>query len=269
MAEEAGPSGAVVPPVDLSGLGGGMEPAKGKPPKRAGSAPAKERPPPPPITPRNKKASRSLFRELEGTVATMRHAKTRVERTHMVVRGVLGELRASKASTEKTLGANARMVAGTMDTTPGATKKAPLPKSPNGNFKVRPMTSDELDDLKRELRDEIEANGEERDPTEDEIDAAVKSRLDSKQKMQEGLRKVAGTSNKGIVDALQKLRESCINSITELERQEVVVFRQIGELDKVIMLLTLHKVRRLPRLGCTWQSVHSQQLLGQPQHHAL
>ena len=78
--------------------------------KRASSAPTKERPPPP-LTPRARKASRMLFRELEGTVMTMRHAYKRTENSYKIVVGTIGELQASVKSADATLSNNATMVA--------------------------------------------------------------------------------------------------------------------------------------------------------------
>ena len=235
----------------LTGLGdldNKMSAAKGKMPaglaKRAGSAP-KERPPPPPITPRNKKASRSLFRELVGTVGTMHHSRKRVESTLCIVKGVKKELEAAVESSTQRLSDNARMVAGTRDTTPGDTKKAPAPKSPSGGggFKVRALTDDEREDLKRELRDSLEAGGEERDATEEEIQEEANKRMEARRKAAETSKRRQGLSNKGIVDALVKLRDSSKTAIIELEKHQITVEKQIVELDKIIELLTVHMVR--------------------------
>lgn len=243
VAEAATPE---VPKIEgIGGLSNEMSSGKGKMPaglaKRAGSAP-KERPPPPPITPRNKKASRSLFRELMGTVGTMRHSKKRVESTLCIVKGVKKELEAAVESSSQRLSDNARMVAGTRDTTPGDTKKAPAPKSPAGGFKNRPLTGDELEDLKRELRDGLEAIGEERDATEEELQDEANKRMEARRKAAETSKRRQGLSNKGIVDALEKLRESSKASILELEKHQITVEKQIVDLDMIIQLLTIHMV---------------------------
>lgn len=254
MAEEASASDAAatpdVPKIDLSaGLDNAMTNPKGKMPtglaKRAGSAP-KERPPPPPITPRNKKASRSLFRELTGTVRTMMHSKKRVESTLCIVKGVKNELIAAVESSTQRLADNARMVAGTKDTTPGETKKAPSPKSPTGGggFTNRSLTIDEWEELRRELRDNLEAAGEERDPSEEELQEEANKRMEEKRKAAELSKRRQGLSNKGIVDALEKLRSSSKASVFELEKHQLAAEKQIFELDKVITLLTIHMEAR-------------------------
>lgn len=63
------------------------------------------------------------------------------------------------------------MVKETKDTTPGETGQKPKAKSAASPVTValRPMTEDELQVLKQELRNKVEARGEERDPTEDEV----------------------------------------------------------------------------------------------------
>ena len=68
--------------LDLTEVAKGTKP-KFSSEKRSSSAPQKERPPPP-LTPRARKASRSLFRELEGTVGTMHHAHKRTQQTMMI-----------------------------------------------------------------------------------------------------------------------------------------------------------------------------------------
>ena len=78
-----------------------------------------------------------------------------------IVQGTMVSLQASVESSEKTLAANGRMVAGTKDTG-GA-------KSPKVEIKIRPMTEYEREIIQRELRDELEAGGEERDPTAEEV----------------------------------------------------------------------------------------------------
>ena len=85
--------------------------------RRASSAPKqRDKTPPPPITPRNKKASRSLFRELEHTVLTMKHSRKRCVEMQCIVMGTSRELILAVESAEKTLSDNSRMVAGTKDT---------------------------------------------------------------------------------------------------------------------------------------------------------
>lgn len=233
-----------IPTLDLSGT----SPAKGKRPnfsseKRASSAP-KEKPPPPPITPRNKKASRSLFRELEGTVATIEHSKKRVQSTLLIVKGTIAQLEASVRSSSKTLGDNSTMVAGTKDTKEAKGPSSPGKKPSTPSRVVRPITEDERIIIRRELRDELEANGEERDATEEEVEAKVKKLMEEKKTAAEKSVRRAGMCNKGIVDALEQLRASSKKSVTELQTHERTVAQQIDHLKLVIELLCLHKDKR-------------------------
>ena len=189
-----------VPPLDLSDSASPGPVAKMPAglQKRASSAPKREKPPPPPITPRNKKASRSLFRELEGTVMTMRHAKKRTEDVHIICVGVMKELAAAVASSEKTLANNKNLVRGTKDTIPGEMGRKPPPKSKGSPVDValRPLTEDEMTIVRREMRDKIEANGEERDPTEDEIDEAVGAIHEAKKQTAEAYQRRKGSCSK-------------------------------------------------------------------------
>ena len=215
-------------------------PAPAVPPikMRPSTAPAAGKGERPLITPRNKKASRSLFRELQGTCDTMAHSKKRAINMHTIVVGALAELEAAVLSTERTLANNRRMVGMTKDT--GGDKK---PSSPNGAVNRR-LTPGELEEIRREKRDELEANGEERDPTEEEVQEEVERRIaKKKEQMEVGMRRV-GSCNKGIVGALEKLREQAKRSIEELLQHEKIISAQIRELELVKELLELHKQKR-------------------------
>ena len=59
------------------------------------------------------KASRSLFRELESTVITMKHSRKRCVDMQFIVLGTSRELEAAVECAERTLSDNQRMVAGT------------------------------------------------------------------------------------------------------------------------------------------------------------
>ena len=250
------------PEIPKLPLGGESEAAKGKMPmlssqKRANSAP-KERPPPPPITPRNKKASRSLFKELGGTVKTIKFSKNRVVDTYSIVRATIYSLEKSVESTKKILSDNYRMVASTKETgkkeaeksgkkeatalaasSPGSSKNPGPPP-----FKLRPVTDDERVVIGRELRDELEAAGEERDATEEEIDAEVEKRQFDKKTRYEVAQRRSGNCNKGIVGALQALLSSSEKSVIELYAERRKVEQQLEEIDLVIELLGEHLERR-------------------------
>ena len=212
--------------------------------KRASSAP-KERPPPP-LTPRARKASRSLFRELEGTVRTMHHCYKRTEAAYNITSGVMKELEASVQSSQKTLSQNSRMVAGTKETQPGAAGGKPAPPSPAGgsSIQIRPYTEDELEILKQELRNDIEANGEERDPTEEEVEAEMVKRMDAVKMGKEKLQRVVSKSNKPIVDALQKLSETSAASVLQLQTHQRALAMMLDSLHEIEVDLTTHKDMR-------------------------
>ena len=216
--------------------GGGQKPTLSSS-KRASSAPTKERPPPP-LTPRNKKASRSLFKELEGTCGTMKHARKRVEQVLMVVQGTIQEVQNSNRSAIETLANNKAMAAGTKET-----KGSDAAKSPS-TARIRPMTFQEKIVLRRELRDQLEAEGQERDPTEDEINAEMDKRAASKifEKDREKTRN--GISNKPIVVALEALRDSTAKQVQGLLVHERVVAAQLGLVEEIIDTLEQHRYMR-------------------------
>lgn len=209
--------------------------------KRASSAPSKERPPPP-LTPRNKKASRSLFKELEGTCRTMRHTRERVLQVLKVVQGTIGEIVASYNSATDTLSKNASMAAGTKETQSG-TGGSKGPQSP-GSKKQRPMTADEKIDLKRELRDKLEAEGQERDPTDDEVKAEADKRMAGKKFELERAKSRAGVSNKPIVVALEALRDAAQKQSTALVAHERVLQKQLADVQEIEETLESHRDMR-------------------------
>jgi len=235
-----------VPPLNLEQAG-----AKTKRPtlsseKRSSSAP-KERPPPP-LTPRARKASRSLFRELEGTVKTMHHARTRTEQTTKIVLGTIKELQASVKSGQTRLADNRRMVAGTKETQAGQLGSPKKPKSPaaspGASVEARPLTEVERELLKRELRDQNEANGEERDATAEEIDDKEKKILEDIRIKKEFMQRRSGTCNKPIVEGLEKLVSSSAKSAEVLDGHARTLALMLESLDEIIDNLCDHKDKR-------------------------
>ena len=244
MAEEApSPDMPNMTKLDLTDAAPGTRP-KFSSEKRASSAP-KERPPPP-LTPRARKASRSLFRELEGTCMTMRHAHKRTQQTYNIVVGTIKELQNSALSSRTTLENNKKMVAGTKQTKPGELGSPPKPKSPGepSSKALRPVTMDEREEVKRELRLTIEEAGEERDATDEEVDAEIASRREAQRMEKEKLRVKTGAANKGIVDCLEKLVESSLRSVNELHSHERTLENMIMSLQEIIDNLTEHKDMR-------------------------
>ena len=128
------------------------------------------------------------------------------------------------------------MVAGTKDT--GGGKHILACKH------IRPITEEEKRKIRRELRDDIEAKGEERDPTEEEVEGRVTKLLDVKKTDAERTVRRAGSCNKGIVDALEQLRESSKKSFIELQTHDITVGKQIAQLLLVIEMLEVHKDKR-------------------------
>ena len=230
--------------LDMSNIGGGTKKMALSSDKRASSAP-KERPPPP-LTPRARKASRSLFRELEGTVRTMHHASKRTEQTFMIVNGTIKELQGSVSSANQTLANNHRMVAGTKETQPGQAggkKKAPA-SAAGSTFVPRPPTEDELEIMRQGMRDDLDAAGDERDPTEDEIEAEISKRLEAVKMGKESMQRIVSSSNKPIVDALQKLAESSARSVIELESHKRSIALMLDSLNEITVTLCEHKDMR-------------------------
>jgi len=104
-----------IPKLGLSPKGG--SPRAGSPRARASTPPpgrsmpklssanrslsAKKARPASPLTPRQKKATRSLFRELGQTGRTIHHMLTRVRQTLMITEGTMRELRAAAESAAK------------------------------------------------------------------------------------------------------------------------------------------------------------------------
>ena len=220
--------------------------------RRASSAPrSRTTEPPPLITPRNKKASRSLFREIRGTVETMHHSRVRCERVLAVVMGVRQELENSLASAERTLQGNPRMVAVTRSTSPGRVGVQTLPKSPTKSSPVkvaqRRLTEEELREVSRDIRRAFEKTQNTADEflsseavQEDLEEEAEKVRGEKKMQAETSVRRM-GACNIVIVNALQKLKHSSKRNIVDLVDQERLVIKQIEELDLVIELLNRHK----------------------------
>ena len=90
-----------------------------------------------------------------------------------------------------------------------------------------PATTEAALDVRQELREKLEGEGQERPPTEDEVHEEVKARQDAKKMAAELSQRRVGTCNKVIVDALEKLRESSIKGVEELALHERVVSAQV------------------------------------------
>ena len=118
------------------------------------------------------------------------------------------------------------------------------PTKGGGDVEMRPMTEDEREVIRREMRDEIEANGEERDATEEEIDAEITKRLEKMKMSKQSMQRVFRTANKPIVNGLEKLKESSAKSITVLEGHERSLSLVLGSLMEIIDNLTIHKDMR-------------------------
>ena len=72
----------------------------------------------------------------------------------------------------------------------------------------RPLNETEMEELSRELRNKLVAGGEERFPTEYEIDAERQARIEAKKMEAQSSKRRSSKANKPIVEALEKLAES-------------------------------------------------------------
>jgi len=97
---------------------------------------------------------------------------------------------------------------------------------------------------KRRLAFELDAAGDERDPTDEEIDKVAKKRLDTLKMSKESMKRINSAANKPIVEGLHKLKESSAKSIIELQSHERNLARMLDKLDEIIALLTKHKNNR-------------------------
>lgn len=216
----AGLSMAAVPPIDLSTVAPAGAPArastpppgKGKPAlssaKRSSSAGKKEKKDDLLLTPRARKATKQLFKELGHVKHTTIHMLKRVEACLCIVNGVQTELILASEGARSRLDANKAMTAMTKPTRGGAGLAAPVrtPHAPKG---IRPPNFHEL----KCLKDELKPDG---DPTEDEVEEAVAKDMELKQQAAEVLRTMTGQSNTPIVEALEKLEQSAILLAKEL-----------------------------------------------------
>lgn len=218
---------AAVPPIDLSTVAPAGAPArastpppgKGKPAlssaKRSSSAGKKEKKDDLLLTPRARKATKQLFKELGHVKHTTIHMLKRVEACLCIVNGVQTELILASEGARSRLDANKAMTAMTKPTRGGAGLAAPVrtPHAPKG---IRPPNFHEL----KCLKDELKPDG---DPTEDEVEEAVAKDMELKQQAAEVLRTMTGQSNTPIVEALEKLEQSAILLAKELVLHQVSV----------------------------------------------
>lgn len=244
---DVGPPSPDIPKINLGGSGskprastptpGGNKPMpKLSSANRAASA-GKEKAPPSPLTPRQKKATRSLFRELGQTARTIAHMITRVKRTHMIVDGTIKELQAASEGARQSLKNNYSMVLSTKDTgdKPGKEKGASTGMTP------RPLNETEMEELSRELRNKLVAGGEERFPTEYEIDAERQARIEAKKMEAQSSKRRSSKANKPIVEALEKLAESSGRLALELTTHEEQLRKQMDLLDEIWHSLVDHE----------------------------
>ena len=202
---------------------------------RAASA-GKVTAPPSPLTPRQKKATRSLFKELGSTARCIAHMQTRTTKMHQLISGQIKELQAAAEGAQRSLTNNFKMVAATKDT---GSKASPA-KSGSG-LTPRPFNPTEIDNLTAELRDKLWASGEERFPTDYELEQEMQSRLEAKKLSNQSAKRRNSKANKPIVEALEKLGESSSRLALELATHEEQLRKQIDLLDEVWRSLKDHE----------------------------
>lgn len=173
---------------------------------------------------------------------TMVQARKRTEQTHRIVCGTIEELEASVRSSNATLARNSRMIAASKETT-GSPNASKSPGSPSGSSS-RNLTEHEREILKRELRRTIEAAGEERDPTVDEIEAAVKGRINARKFTKQTTERFSRIALTPIIQALEKLAETSNESLLELQAHEERLVNMLAQLDEMIDNLSEHKKMR-------------------------
>ena len=166
--------------------------------KRASSA-GREKKPESPLTPRQKKATRSLFKELGQAVDNTNHMITRVERTRAIVIGTIREMQSSQESACSSLEKNSRMYAATKETGPKPAKVS---------MTARPLNALEMEDVLERLRGRLDEAGEERFPSQDEIDDEV-AEVQKRRAFDSAIhRNRAAKCNTPIVEALEALQVS-------------------------------------------------------------
>lgn len=106
------------------------------------------------------------------------------------------------------------------------------------------MTEDERELLKSELRIKNEEMGQERDATQDELDAEMETMVKTKKMDKEFMQRRVGSCNKPIVAALEALAESSARSVIELRTHERYVVKVLEELDEIIDVLEHHRFNR-------------------------
>lgn len=175
---------------------------------------------PQPLTPRARKATKSLFKELGQVARTINHSTKRVEQTHAITVGVIRELQAAAQGAEKGLMSNPGMAVG------GRRAGSPA-RRPNAT---------ELVDLKQQVRNKLE-----RSPTKDEIEGEVKAMRQQRTLEAEVGRRRQAVANRPIVGALEALFDSSTKAVHELALHEQMLARKLEELGGVYQALKMHE----------------------------
>ena len=234
-----------VPPVDLSKLTPGAASARASTPppgrtkptlssaKRSSSAGKDKKKDDLPLTPRARKATKQLFKELTHVKHTTVHMLKRVEATLCIVNGVQIELIQAAEGARTRLDANKVMAAMTKPTRNGAGLAPPVrtPTAPKG---IRRPNFHEM----KCLKDELKPDGE---PTEDEVEEAIAKDMELKQQAAEVLRTMTGQSNTPIVEALEKLEQSATLLAKELVLHQEVVGKHVALLKEMVENIAMHE----------------------------
>jgi hypothetical protein len=197
------------------------------------------------LTPRARKATKQLFKELGHVRHSTMHMLKRVEQTLCVVSGTKREMAEAADGVAARLAAN-RVMTALPKPTRGGAGLAPPPRGPGGapaSPARRPNETERLD-MMRELRLELEETGQERDPTEDELEEKIGKMLELRQQANEIKRTTTGQANKPVVDALEKLEASARLQAKLMEPHEAILGRTITMLQLMTKNLQEHETMR-------------------------
>ena len=224
--------------MDLSAAGAGgapsSSPGKTKP-ALSSSTKKKEKKEELPLTARARKATKQLFKELHHVRHSTMVMKKRVEATKCIVEGVMAELNLAADGVQKRLEANKVMTAMTKPTRGGAGLAAPIKTKSQPPGVRRPNAHE-----RKVLSDDFFAE-QQRDPDEDELEEAIALTAERKQQAQEILRSKTGESQKPIVEALQALQASAVQSVKELVLHQAILHRHVNDLKEMIDNLYNHE----------------------------
>ena len=214
---------------------------------RSNSAPRARRDEEVALTPRARRATKLLWREITQVKKAAIHMRRRVEQTHVLVTGVIAELEAAADGAATRLADNRRTHALTQETRDGARLPskdsirgpggAPLhpPRKPNEH---------ERKEIAVRLRAALEEKGEERDPTPDEIYVEIMRGITARKVETDSHLAKISTSARPIVAAVEKLEKSSRASAKHLMPHAETLKAHVAALNEIAESLNDHEVQR-------------------------